>query len=94
VAEGKGDHELASAFLDSTPKGMPIQSALYQVMNREQAKLTSLLAEFGLTPAQRTRVTAAIRTQAQLFPVEGGGAGDKPAEPVNPHAPKSFSEFT
>lgn len=93
-AEGKGDHELAEAFLDKTPKGMPIQSGLYQVLNREQAKATSLLAEFGLTPAQRARVTTAIRVQAQLFPVDnGGGDTPPPAAPIDPHAPKSFSDF-
>lgn len=95
LKDGKGEHELANAFLDSTPKGMPIQSALYQVLNREQAKLNSLLAEFGLTPAQRARVTTAIRVQAQLFPVEGGAGADKPpTEPVNPHRPKGFADFT
>ena len=92
--EGKGDDALAEAFLDSTPKGVPIQSALYQVLNREQAKLNSLLAEFGLTPAQRARVTTAIRVQAQLFPVGGGeGGSTPPVAPVDPHKPKGFADF-
>lgn len=80
----------AAAFVDSTPKGMAVQSALYQVLNREQAKLNSLLSEFGLTPAQRARVSTAIRTQASLFPVE---ADKQDTQPANPHAPKGFSGF-
>lgn len=78
------------AFLDSTPKGMAIQSALYQVLNREQAKLNSLLAEFGLTPAQRARVSTAIRVQASLFDANA----DRPdTQPVDPSAPKGFAGF-
>jgi len=69
----------AGAFMDKTPNGLMVQSALYQVLNKEQAKLAGYLAEFGLTPAQRARVTTAIRAQLQLF--EGGGDG-KPAQPA------------
>lgn len=92
IAGGKNPAEAtASAFVDSTPKGMAVQSALYQVLNREQAKLNSLLAEFGLTPAQRARVSTAIRTQASLFDVNA----DKPdTKPIDPNAPKGFSSFT
>lgn len=80
----------AEAFIDCTPKGMPIQSALYQVLNREQAKLNTLLAEFGLTPAQRARVTTAIRAQLQLFK----GDADKPdTDPADPTKPKGFADF-
>lgn len=87
VKEGK---DAAEAFLDSTPKGMPIQSALYQVLNREQAKLNSLLAEFGLTPAQRARVTTAIRAQIPLFDANA----DRPdTPPLDPTRPRGFAEF-
>jgi hypothetical protein len=91
VSAGKSEPEAhAAAFTDSTPKGMAVQSALYQVLNREQAKLNSLLAEFGLTPAQRARVSTAIRTQTSLFPVEG----DRPdTQPSDPHGPKGFAGF-
>lgn len=82
--------EEADAFVEKTPKGMSIQSALYQVLNREQAKLNALLAEFGLTPAQRARVTTAIRVQASLFDANA----DKPdTPPTDPSAPKGFAEF-
>lgn len=88
VTQGK---DPAEALLDKTPNGMQIQSAMYTVLNKEQAKLNSLLAEFGLTPAQRARVSTAIRAQLKLFE---GGANDKPVSPVDPAAPKGFSEFT
>lgn len=87
VQEGR---EPAEALLDKTPNGMPIQSAIYQILNKEQAKLNSLLAEFGLTPAQRARVTTAIRMQASLFDANA----DKPVSPKDPTAPKGFADFT
>ena len=40
-------------------------------------KLRSMLAEFGLTPAQRARVTTAIRVQVPLF--DANAAGSAPA---------------
>jgi hypothetical protein len=61
---------------------MQQQSALYTILNREQAKLNSLLSEFGLTPAQRARVSTAIREQAKLFPVDGEQG--RPPETSNP----------
>lgn len=68
LAEGKCPTE---ALMDSTPNGLRIQSALYQVLNKEQAKLHKLLETFGLRPDARARVTTALRAQLQLF--EGGG---------------------
>lgn len=78
LAEGK---DAALAYTGATPNGMVVQSALYQVLNREQQKLSSLLAEFGLTPAQRTRVTTAIRAQLKLF--DGDKADGQPAKPAD-----------
>lgn len=78
-AHAAKNEDPALALLDKTPNGLQVQSAIYQVLNREQAKLSGLLAEFGLTPAQRSRVTTAIRSQLKLF--EGGGDA-KPAAPV------------
>ena len=57
----------AAAIESSTPNGMAVQSVSYQAMNREREKLRVMLSEFGLTPAQRARVTTAIRVQANLF---------------------------
>ena len=72
----------AGAIEECTPKGMRIQSPTYQALNREREKLRSWLAEFGLTPAQRARVTTAIRAQADLFDVNKGAA-PVPRDPAN-----------
>jgi P27 family predicted phage terminase small subunit len=61
------------AFFDKTPNGMVIQSALYQVLKREQESAHKMLESFGLRPDARARVTTAIRAQLQLFE---GGKGD------------------
>lgn len=87
VEEGK---DPADALVDYTPKGLRIQSVMYQVLNREMDKLRHLLAEFGLTPAQRARVTPAIRAQLKLF---DGGAGGEPAEPATPADPQGWESF-
>lgn len=63
LADGK---DPATAVTCSTPNGMQVQSAVYQAMNREREKLRTWLAEFGLTPAQRARVTTAVRKQLSL----------------------------
>lgn len=72
LREADGE-EAAQALVDTTKTGHQQQAALYTILNREQGKLNSLLAEFGLSPAQRARVSTAIRAQAKLFPVEGEG---------------------
>src|SRR6218665_593724 len=87
LAEGK---DPADSLTERTPNGLSVQSGMYQVLNREMDKLRNLLAEFGLTPAQRARVTTAIRGQLTLF--EGGGDG-APGEPVKPAAPTGFDNF-
>lgn len=86
VADGK---DASEALVELTPKGMRIQSVHYTMLNREMDKLRSLIAEFGLTPAQQARVTTAVRAQAQLFPIEGGA----PAEPAEPATPAGFADF-
>lgn len=68
--------DVSEAFTDQTPNGMQIQSALYQVLNKEQEKLHSLLKTFGLRPDARAAVTRAIAAQLQLF--EGGAGAEKP----------------
>lgn len=78
----------AEAFMDKTPNGLQIQSALYQVLNKEQSKLSGLLSEFGLTPAQRSRVSTAIRAQLSLIDRSGN-----PTQPT-PGGPTGFAEFT
>lgn len=85
LAEGRDPIE---ALFDVTPNGLRIQSALYQVLNKEQAKLHKLLENFGLRPDSRTRVTAGIRAQLQLF--EGGHGADGSAAPAGG---QGFSDF-
>lgn len=89
------DKDPALAVTTSTPNGMAVQSPIYQAMNREQDKLKAWLAEFGLTPAQRARVTTAIRAQMQLGLVPGGDAkpGAAEAGPDPTREPSGFDEF-
>lgn len=82
--QGKDPSE---AFMDSTPNGLRIQSALYQILNKEQEKARVLLASFGLAPDARAKVTTAIRTQLQLFEVP------KDDQPARPAEPMGFAEF-
>lgn len=90
VAAGQ---EAAEVLLDRTPNGLQVQAAIYQVLNREQAKLHQLLAGFGLRPDARARVTAGIRAQLHLF--EGGkdGGGDGPTPPAGDDLPQTFGDF-
>lgn len=83
LAEGK---DASDALMDVTPNGLRVQSALYQILNKEQAKLHKLLETFGLRPDARARVTTAIRAQLQLFE----GAGPKTPEPAEP---RGFADF-
>jgi P27 family predicted phage terminase small subunit len=67
------------ALMDVTPNGLRIQSALYQILNKEQDKLRYWLDSFGLKPDARAKVTTAIRAQLKLF--EGGEGATPSAEP-------------
>lgn len=78
--------EPVQALMDVTPNGLQVQAAIYQILNREQAKLHRLLEGFGLRPDARARVTTAIRAQLQLFE---GGATVPPGEPP----PDGFAAF-
>lgn len=89
--------DAAEALLDKTPNGLQVQGALYQVLNREQAKLHQMLASFGLRPDARAKVTTAIRAQLKLFEGDGDkGAGAAPA-PSSPAGgdglPQGFADF-
>lgn len=90
VAAGQ---DAAEALLGSTPNGMKVQSAMYQVLNREQAKLHQMLSGFGLRPDSRARVQAGIRAQLQLF--EGGAPAPADGGPQPPldGLPQSFGDF-
>lgn len=77
----------AGAIEGSTPNGMKVQSVTYQALNRETEKLRGWLAEFGLTPAQRARVSTAIRAQLPLFDVNHA------ARPADSAEPAGFADF-
>jgi P27 family predicted phage terminase small subunit len=78
----------ADALMDTTPNGLRVQSALYQILNREQDKLHRLLESFGLRPDARAKVTTAIRAQLTLF--EGGATHGTPSQ-ADP--PRDFGSF-
>ncbi|WP_232340790.1 phage terminase small subunit P27 family [Burkholderia pseudomallei] len=40
------------------PSGFPIQSPFLAIANKTHAQMVRLLAEFGMTPSSRSRVTA------------------------------------
>jgi P27 family predicted phage terminase small subunit len=89
AAEGK---DPAEAFECQTPGGMPVQHPRYQVLKSERQMMHSLLAKFGLTPAEQAGVTTAIRAQLKLFDEPAAGSPAAPnAEPRG--APRGFSEF-
>ena len=89
------------AFTVLTPNGMPQQHPLYQILKSERQMMLTLLAKFGLSPAEQANVTTAIRAQLQLF--EGGDSGKKAegetpaegsAEPQATNQPRGFTEFS
>lgn len=87
----------AEALEVTTPNGLPVQHPRYQILKAERQMMHTLLAKFGLTPAQQADVTTAIRAQLKLFEGEGkppAAAGKPPAEgDGTPSAPKGFEEF-
>lgn len=78
----------ADAFEAMSPGGMPVQHPRYQILKSERQMMHSLLAKFGLTPAEQASVTTAIRAQLTLFE---GGAQKPDNAPKGP--PKGFGEF-
>lgn len=87
-SQGKDPSE---AFEATTPGGMPVQHPRYQILKSERQMMHSLLAKFGLNPAEQASVSTAVRAQLKLF--EGPGEDDKPAASPTPIKPRGFSEF-
>ena len=83
AAEVERGRDPVGALIGSTHNGYEMQAVVYQLLSKEQEKAKQLLAEFGLSPAQRARVSTAIRQQLKLF----DGAGGAPA------APAGFADF-
>jgi hypothetical protein len=82
------DKDPVDAYVGLTPNGMRVQSVIYQLLNREQAKLHKMLESFGLRPDARAQVTTAIRAQLNLFDVNKPPAAQTPTG-----EPMSFAEF-
>ena len=83
------------AFTVLTPNGMPQQHPLYQILKSERHMMLTLLAKFGLSPAEQANVTTAIRAQLSLA-FDGEGGSDKPAEQKptpTAGAPTGFADF-
>ena len=67
-------------------------AAAARIKRGEQDKLHRLLESFGLRPDARTKVTACIRAQLQLF--EGGPPASGPIAPDSDGMPQGFADFT
>lgn len=90
-SEGKDPME---AYEQISPNGHVQQHPRYQILKSERQMMVSLLAKFGLSPAEQAHVTTAIRAQLQLFEGEGGKEKTDPAAtPVKPTSPRGFSDF-
>lgn len=82
------------AYEQISPNGHVQQHPRYQILKSERQMMMSLLAKFGLSPAEQANVQTAIRAQLQLF--EGGG-GEKETDPAAKQAPlaspRGFADF-
>lgn len=90
-SQGKDPME---AFEVVSPNGLPMQHPRYQILKSERQMMLSLLAKFGLSPAEQANVTTAIRAQLQLFEGDGGKNESNPAAPSTGAAsPRGFTDF-
>lgn len=90
-AEGK---DPMGAFEVTSPNGMPMQHPRYQILKSERQMMLSLLAKFGLSPAEQANVTTAIRAQLQLFEGDAPKDEQSPAAPAAaPASPRGFTDF-
>ena len=82
------------AFEVVSPNGLPMQHPRYQILKSERQMMLSLLAKFGLSPAEQANVTTAIRAQLQLFEGDGGKNESNPAAPpAGGASPRGFNDF-
>lgn len=90
-SQGKDPME---AFEVVSPNGLPMQHPRYQILKSERQMMLSLLAKFGLSPAEQANVTTAIRAQLQLFEGDGGKNEPNPAAPpTGGMSPRGFNDF-
>lgn len=71
LAENNG-----SAMVDITPSGYKQQGVWLQISNRAVEQMHKFLAEFGMTPSARSRVTAS--PQGDLFGNDNGNGKKSP----------------
>jgi threonine dehydratase len=50
-----------------SPTGYPIQSPYVSIANRQTEIMMKIATEFGFTPASRSRISAPLTTQPDLF---------------------------
>lgn len=72
----KAAREGKSGLLIKTPNGFPVQSPVLAVINAQMEKVGRLLREFGLTPAARSRITAAVDESDSVDALERKLCGD------------------
>lgn len=90
-SQGKDPME---AFEVTSPNGLPMQHPRYQILKSERQMMLSLLAKFGLSPAEQANVTTAIRAQLMLFEGDAGKSETNPATPASGSAaPRGFNDF-
>jgi P27 family predicted phage terminase small subunit len=80
-ADARGE----AGLVDRSPNGYKVQSVYLQISNKAIEVYTKLAAEFGLTPAARSRVKAG--TPQMHLP----GMGDEPGRPAGPPSLRSFA---
>lgn len=89
-SEGKDPME---AYEQISPNGHAQQHPRYQILKSERQMMMSLLAKFGLSPAEQASVTTAIRAQLQLFDGGPEKSADPAAAPAPTASPRGFSDF-
>lgn len=79
VAEANGDvYEGSDGLIEVTKNGNVIYSPYYIIAKNSRYQLDRMLANFGMSPAARGRVSPSNRLQADMFG-DGSGEGDVPA---------------
>ncbi|MCG8004682.1 MAG: phage terminase small subunit P27 family [Candidatus Thiodiazotropha lotti] len=58
-----------SGLVETTPSGYKQMGVWLQICNRAQDQVRSYMAEFGMSPSSRSRVTAS--PQMEMFPNDG-----------------------
>lgn len=81
----KAGGDPAAALMIERSPGQFVRSAHFAALNTERTHLRLLLADFGLTPAQRARVIAGVRSKPRGVP----GAEQQP-EALAPHGFAGF----